>query len=462
MKSIATQMSQKAIPWCRMLFILIVLAATSMRTIMVRCFTDTNGHFRYVCIREINLSSLHFTNSLCAKQEMKRVTSHSDFVELQEETDTGRQPHLRLRLDYTNLERLSPFAKAYERVQNDCSINRLAIARQRDFAGLGSDIHVYSAAMCKAMEKTNARLRTVGTWIWNSKNHCPVQDENNNTITDTTSSPMLCYFPQSETVCPNDTISGSMPQFKVTDDDGRMKLQSCPKMTQKYGGTSAIRAATTEYLFTRLSDFVIQEAERQLHIHFGNNARTNYQVPKNLITVHVRWGDKRYEVNLLPIERYTNAVHEIVNDRKRARRAAAIANSDTTHDDHSHGSDNDDSGDENVHIYLSTEDPEAVEAFMSNIPRHWNVYLDQYYTEMLPYRNQTGDVHSVNTINAKLLEGRSGLLALGSLLVGMESNDFVVTTKSNWSRLINEIRKNILHPRCQNCTRVIDLLQGEM
>ena len=26
-------------------------------------FTDTNGHYRYVGLREINLSSLHFTDS---------------------------------------------------------------------------------------------------------------------------------------------------------------------------------------------------------------------------------------------------------------------------------------------------------------------------------------------------------------------------------------------------------------
>lgn len=377
-----------------------------------------------------------------------------DFLESRPQSREAQGRHmddqrkLRLRFDYTNLERLSPFAKEYERVQNDCSINRLAIARQRSFAGLGSDIHVYSAIMCKVMQKTSARLRTVGTWIWNSKEHCPILDDNNNTIS---TSPMLCYFPQSETVCPNDN---SAKQFKVTDDKGQLTPQRCPNVTAQYGGTSAIRAATTEYLFTRLADFVIDEAERQLQIHFGNNARTNYQVPKDMITVHVRWGDKRYEADLLPIENYTAAVHQIVNDRRVARQGSQTSRS-------SQRSKSDENNDGNVHIYLSTEDPDAVEAFMSNIPRHWNVYLDQYYVEMLPYRNRTGDVHSVNTINAKLLEGRSGLLALGSLLVAMESNDFVLMTKSNWSRLMNEIRKNIIHPRCQNCTRAIDLLPGE-
>ena len=348
------------------------------------------------------------------------------------------RPSLRLRLDYTNLDRLSPFAKEYERVQNDCSIDRLAIALPRNFAGLGSDIHVYSAIMCKAIEIKNSRVRTVGTWLWNSRGHCPIHDEYNNTVS---TSPMLCYFPQSETVCPKDS-DNTTERFQITNNDGQLNLQSCPNVMAQFGDTSAIRAASTEYLFTRLAEFVIEEAERQLQIHF-NNSRANYQVPKDMITVHVRWGDKGSETKLLPIKSYTDAVHQLLNDRRIARQ-------------------NSNSYDDNVHIYLSTEDPEAVEAFMNNIPSHWNVYLDQYYVEMLPYRNETGDVHSVNTINAKLLEGRSGLLALGSLLVAMESNDYVLMGKSNWSRLMNEIRKNILDPRCQNCTRVIDLSPGEV
>jgi hypothetical protein len=395
------------------------------------------------------------TSNIFSRAKQEKLISQSDFYELHQKETDSRQPNLRLRLDYTNLERLSPFAKEYERVQNDCSIDRLAIGRHRDFAGLGSDIHVYSAVMCKTLEKTNARLRTVGTWIWNSKEQCPTHDENNNTIS---TSPMLCYFPQSETVCPNDVIAGvgATRQFQVTNDDGRVKLQSCPNATEQYGGTSAIRAATTEYLFTRLADFVVHEAERQLQIHFGNNTRTNYQVPKNLITVHVRWGDKRYEVDLIPIENYTEAVHQIVNDRRMARHVTQDSRSAQSSKNDVDGNDDDD-----VHIYLSTEDPEAVKAFLKNIPSHWNVYLDQYYVEMLPFRKVTGDVYNANTINAKLLEGRSGLLALGSLLVAMESNDYVIMTKSNWSRLINEIRKNIVHPRCQNCTRVIDLFPGE-
>jgi hypothetical protein len=62
---------------------------------------------------------------------------------------------------------------------------------------------------------------------------------------------------------------------------------------------------------------------------------------------------------------------------------------------------------------------------------------------------------------AKKLKGRPGLVALASVLVAMQADDYVLTTKSNWSRLINELRKNVLDPRCGDCTRLVDLAPGE-
>jgi hypothetical protein len=352
---------------------------------------------------------------------------------------------------------LSPFAKEYERIQNDCSINTLAITRQRPNTGLGSDIHTYSISMCKAIEMKYARLRTIGNWIWNPIEHCPTVDDGNNTIT---RSPMLCHFPKSETVCPNDDDEDNNTMIKrvnITDYEGMIDVNSCPTVTERYGGTSATRAATTEYLFTRLSDFVVKEAERQLQIHFGNNTtRTNNKVPKNMITVHIRWGDKHTEMGLLPMWDYTDAVHKIVDDRKRARINAWFGTDLKVTDVDLLDID------EEVHIYLSTEDPKAVDLFLKTTPKHWNIYIDQYHVEMLPYRTKLGNVYNVNSDITIQSQGRSGVIALGSLLVAMESKDYVLTTGSNWSRLINEIRENIIDPRCNYCTTMVDLLSGEM
>ncbi len=201
-----------------------------------------------------------------------------------------------------------------------------------------------------------------------------------------------------------------------------------------------MRTATTEFLFTRLSHLVQMEGERQLNRVFGEN-NNNMVVPPNLITVHIRWGDKADEMELVPIDHYVNAVRDIVQRRRQHTQ-----------------SERRDTNQEQVHIYVATEDPDAVRQFQAKAPTDWHLYLDQFYVELVPDRvaSYNGAAHQ-----ARAGRGRPGLLALGSLLVAMEANDFVLTTSSNWSRLMNEIRISIIHPRCRNCTTLIDLNPGE-
>ena len=204
---------------------------------------------------------------------------------------------------------------------------------------------------------------------------------------------------------------------------------SCPSIITSREMLPLFRAATTEYMFRNVSDVVIKEAERQVDLVFGPRG-----VPDNLITVHIRWGDKRMEMKLVPIGDYIKAVHDIVEAR---------------------------GTNQTVSVFLATEDPKAVKAFQEAAPKEWTIYLDQYFHDLLPYRQET-DVYNQNPMTAKETKGRAGLVALGSLLLSMEANDYVLTTASNWSRLMNELRKNVLDPRCNNCTRMIDLRYGEM
>ena len=90
-------------------------------------------------------------------------------------------------------------------------------------------------------------------------------------------------------------------------------------------------------------------------------------------------------------------------------------------------------------------------------PKGWNVYADITLLEIDGFRPRKGNRASWAARNTK---GRAGLVALASLLVAMESNMFVLTTKSNWSTLMNHLRTNIVDPRCGNCTRMIDLRPG--
>ena len=172
------------------------------------------------------------------------------------------------------------------------------------------------------------------------------------------------------------------------------------------GGYSNVRAATTEYMFTRVSVIVQTEGERQLnllfHSHRNGNAKAvnmGIAVPKNLITVHIRCGDKHAEMKLVPIEKYMNAVQEILDHRKAHRRRNQ---QQTTK--HRNSSEEE----EEVHIYLATEDPKAYEEFMKVKPNHWHVYIDQYYVEMLSYRLKYGEsnVHYYAAIGS--MAGRNG------------------------------------------------------
>ncbi|GKY93422.1 hypothetical protein MPSEU_000309700 [Mayamaea pseudoterrestris] len=351
-------------------------------------------------------------------------------------------PHrLKLRFDWTNLQSSSSFATMIRNHQNNCSLP-LADFTFRNRFGMGSDLHVWTQAVCNAMEQ-GYRIRTKLPWIYYANEQC-----NNNNYMNTAA--MTCYFPKSELQCPND-VPHALPLAAANDTNhgsdslaiaaptthklyrANGKIQkSCLTIMEQYNlSYGDVRAAGVEFLFRNVSPLVQMEAERQLNLVFGSAT-----VPPHLITVHVRWGDKKDEMKLVPIERYVNAVQSILDERRQRQQ----------HDDYG------------VHIFLATEDPDAVEAFTSAAPSDWNIYVDQYYKEMLPFRDAG---YNGNPRMAQALSGQPGLKALASLLVAMEANDFVLTTQSNWSRLMNELRTSILEAKCKGCTRMIDLSYGE-
>ena len=253
-------------------------------------------------------------------------------------------------------------------------------------------------------------------WIWLDEEKCSNDG-----------SPIQCYFPSTELQCPNDVIAP-----KMTTVVGFM--QGCidhvlGNYTQE--NWSVLRAAVTEYIFRNVSHIVIEEAEQQLQLVFPEGI-----VSPNLITVHIRWGDKILgEMKKVSTKEYIDGVHTILAKR-------------------------DESSPQDINIFLATEDPNAVREFQEAAPNEWNIYVDQYFHDMIPYRGEKA-FGSNNNMNANITKGRAGLVALGSRLVAVEANDFVLTTRSNWSRLMNELRKNVLDPRCKGCTRMVDLRYGE-
>ena len=246
---------------------------------------------------------------------------------------------------------------------------------------------------------------------------------------------------------------------------------------------SEYRAATTEYIFQSIHPMIVQEAERQIGLLFessssnnniNHNNNNNYEdkttttpttssmVPLDMITVHLRWGDKFFEMDLVSIEEYVQAIVDmlqIIHDNNNDK-------SDPEYDRQQQANANPIDNTTAAHIYLASEDPNAVSEFLQYTQLYypnWNIYIDRTITELHQFRPNVGNRASWTTKNTK---GRAGLIALGSLLVGMESKYYILTTGSNWSRIMNELRTNVIHKRCcinnsKNCTHMIDLRPGE-
>jgi hypothetical protein len=268
---------------------------------------------------------------------------------------------------------------------------------------------------------------------------------------------MKCYFATSELNCPGDTEwARSNPEFilnsSLSKPNGNV-VRRCPSIVgpQAAYNEEMLQLATIESLFTHVTPKVQQEATRQLNLVFQGQT----EIPKDLITVHIRWGDKvetfrnpkrtRYaEMKKVEISDYIDAVQQILLDKRRRHR----------HQKYIQKQGNDEQKEMTANIYLATEDPAAVKEFKKAMPTGWNLFVDRFLSETQSHR-----VHEYNASPklAQSMNGKAGLLALGSLLVAMESNDYVLTTESNWSQLMDEIRRSIIDPRCDGCTTAIDL-----
>ena len=133
----------------------------------------------------------------------------------------NNSPSLKLRFDWTNLERHSPLAQRLVSMQSNCS-TLLTNYIPRGLSGLGSDLHVYSQGLCTALEDGNMRVRTTVPWIWLDLDECAKI---------TTTSAMTCYFPESELLCPNDHNLTSMQESKIE----KIQNDICPTVKAEYG-----------------------------------------------------------------------------------------------------------------------------------------------------------------------------------------------------------------------------------
>jgi hypothetical protein len=178
-------------------------------------------------------------------------------------------------------------------------------------------------------------------------------------------------------------------------------------------------SAAMEYLFQSLQPTVIAKAEEQMRRAFPGGMPD----PDNIITVHMRWGDKGAELQTLPAEAFVNGAQKMAQEAPRMRRP--------------------------IHIYLASEDIDAINAFTRAAPSEWIIHTSGP-TQMTDDKDMIA-----------FRSGQNGMDSLAALLVSLQSNNYVLVTTSNWSRLINELRTSVIDPRCQRCTRMLDLHPGQ-
>ena len=349
-------------------------------------------------------------------------------------TEGIKSPSLLLSYDWTNLQLYSEQAKTIYDHQHNCSIPWIRYELRTWAMGLGSELHVWSYALNESMRHKGYRIRThvpqrdhrrpqhTPSWDWIDHQACGDPFH---------TSQLDCYFPGAEPTCGLEQTS-EWANMSVVESQIR-----CSAFNED---TVTWRAASMEFLFSKVSPLVVDEAERQARAVFGKNGTIEFKkVPVDLILVHMRWGDKFVESKLFNVDEYIVEIQKVVDEHKLKE----------------------------VNILLCTEDPSAVTNF-ENRSQHlgWNVYIDHFYTEFLPYRlarpKSAFNMAEFNVVLniAQDLEGKPGLWALGSVLVAMEAKYYILTLSSNWSRLYNELRKNVVDPRCDNCTVLIDLSHG--
>ena len=370
--------------------------------------------------------------------ESKRVSNPNKTV--LEHTRNASSNCGQLRRDWRYNPPVSRFAQMLEEHQTNCTLPVATHYMDNTF-GLGSHLLLWNQALCNVHEQQYRIRSSVNDvllndddneqtnatkpppWIWMDQQHCDINIATNQ-------SPLLCYFPNSESRCSDkvsentSAIASSLQKAHIAPDP-RVRKDWCQLVQESDEIRAEYRAASTEYLFQSVSPIVIQEAKRQIGIIF---ASTGNIVPTDLITVHIRWGDKFWEMDLPPIIEYIDGIKSLLPHN-----------------------------DSDANIYLATEDPRAYQDFLEAKPSNWNVYGDITLHEINDFRPIKGNRASWATKNTK---GRAGLVALGSLLVAMEANRFVLTTKSNWSALMNHLRTSIVDPNCNHCTHMIDLRPG--
>jgi len=304
----------------------------------------------------------------------------------------------------------SPLAKQLKNhLENvDCSIphNHFHFT----YYGLGGELHMWSQALCNALEKGTSLQQLNQSWSWNDKSLCPDS---------TYMQPLHCYF-NIYNRCPFVPMNHrhKPPVISVSN-----SFDMCPRWIQDDESRQHFRAAAMEYIFSNVSDTVLNQTDHAILETFGPAG-----IPENMVTIHIRAGDKVKEMNLVSDQVFIINIDYLIKKK-------IIPASPT--------------------IFVITENTESWHSFQRAVAEEirptWKLVRYSY-----THLNDT-ESEKLPAYNAQVTGGSSGLSSIISLLIGLEAKYFLLTTGSNWSRLLNELRQNVVDARCGNCTYMVDL-----
>ena len=272
--------------------------------------------------------------------------------------------------------------------------------------GLGAVLHMWSQALCNALEeKSSLLLMNASHWVWNDRKFCGDNSQ-----------PLYCYF-QFESKCPDN--SGNKPEIISHSNSVNM----CPTWIQDDITRMNFRSATMEYLFSRVSPSLLKMVNESIKEIFGSAG-----IPNDMITIHLRAGDKAKEMRLISDQVFIMTIDKLLLQYN-------ISNPPT--------------------IFVVTENTETWHSFNRALREesrtHWKVF--RYSPES---HKETGlDRFPIQAAAAS--DGETGLASMISLLIALESKYYVLTTGSNWSRLIDELRRVVVDAKHHRQTVMVDL-----
>lgn len=300
-------------------------------------------------------------------------------------------------------------AKIIHKHQSACS-EKVYYFHQNNW-GMGSDLHTWTQAVCNSMQKESTLLEQTEPWIWNDRAFCGDAYKKQ---------PLTCYF-NLQNHCPN---TPAHPERMMSYNHS---YDRCPKYIQDDRTRQEFRAAAIEYLFSNINPRLVQAAEAQILNVFGD-----FGIPENMFTVHLRWGDKKREMHLVTPQEYVAAIAKLAESNN------------ITH----------------PKIFVTTESRDALNKVQAYVRDHKPGWVLHYYAPSVYEGGGFGGVPTSPMNMARHTNGAIGKASLIALLFALEAKFYVLTSGSNWSRLIDELRRNVIDHKCGNCTQMVDLRQA--